>query len=855
MENRTQTRLLIAIICCFVVTISFGKPNFESPKRLNKAYVQLTLKRKVLSAFYKVSMSSDEIPYIRPISLFNILGFQSHCIQSSQICLLTIQPNNYKFWIDFNKLTYGDIIKNRYITKGHFDADEFSILNGQLFVNYNLLSKWLPMKIIWDIDDYEITIEPKFQTLSAFKQQHTRTIQQAKAHARQSKRLMSLPVQKPTDKFSSELMLTLTTSLDNKGHTTEAFQLNNSTDIFDGNLDIIYDANYDNKLSSQAPQWNYTRPNASATHEFELGKVFVDNNSSLLMSSLSLTNAVAYLRMSNLQAAGEFIYHGLTTAGTEIDVWRNGVLRSTQKIATSGPYTIRDDSAQEGDVYILQLYYKNGSTAQKKIIVSQGQAGLLKAHQLDMTGASGYIDHYGQYSYVTAGYGVSKQLSIDLSGFKFPLKENDGIAAGSEVTYQPINWLTLDYQNLLYAQTETDQAVRANLTYWSAQNIDIVLRSIQHNSPIRQLGENPAELLFLTLPFTVPAEDDASRWLILNDDFNIKDYSILANYELTNVFQNLTVQQSKQVTGWLDLTLQEGAYQENHQSMSPWAGYEVTLTPSDNSNISLQQDYVLNHPDLNAWSASYSYYKLNGNMQDYSLTASIEKSGDNPIEWSIQGRKQIIPQINIGLTASTNEILLSLNLSQVLGTSPHSNDPNQFSTGTLYGKVDAPQSIGHTEQPLSNVIVKAAGQAVKTDQKGRYKLSGLPTYTPIIVSFDTNTFPASLIPKDANRVLEFRPATAFKIDPTILSTAGIYGEIDHTHYKIPMTDRIDVINEKTHQIEKIVRIEPDTGFFMIKGLSPGNYELKLTDQPGPKPLHVRINTDGKWIDDIHWEWH
>ena len=848
--NSAMTRKFIYFLLLIFIAVA---ATAAKPK-LTSAYVELMVRDKVASPFYNILIGPNQKPYVRVDSVLSILNIPQRCFIKRAYCVASIMPGRKRYWINGNTLSYGNFKNKDLKTRGRFNKSELLVRNGKVWVSYTLLGKWLPLKVMWDLDDYEITVEPQYESLADFRKAHRLTLARALSENKKEKLLKGQKIIKPTKGFNTQLLYLINGAINTQGNGAGTFELNSSTDIFKGNFDVIYDANYDHNFSSQTPDWNYTRLTKNEVHQFQLGKVFVDNNQSLLLPTLTLKNAASYTRTSTVKAAGDFVYHGFAMSGTEINVWRNGVLRKIMRIKQSGTYTISDTSAQDGDVYTLKFFYQNGATGQKQIIVSNSLSGLMPRHKFDATGTTGNLDKYGQYTNVDFSYGLFERLTVELQGYRFPISAYNGNAVGAALTYKPATWLSFDYQDLMYKHND-DQAVRADISAFKRQSISLIYRAMAANSPVRQIGENPAALQFLPLPFEIPSKDSSTRWWIANDAFAIGNYNFTINADATDVYKNTTFEEEKEVASWLDLTLLQGVYKPQSKSYAPWAGYSVVLTPMDSMNVSLSQNYVAHHPDLSNTSMQFSYYTMKANKQDLSLTAGFEKAPNSRWEWYATVRKQIIPEINVGISASNDEVLASVNIGQVLSFGPHSDDPDAFALGALEGHVMGPSAEPGKEKPLSHVKISAAGRTAITDKNGKFQLYGLPTDQPTQVVIDTDSLPATLLPAQSTEVVEFRPSTYITFNPKIQSSVGIYGEVVMNKHHLVPGEKFEVIDIKKHKIDKVVRFEYPTGFFMVSGLLPGDYELKpVIAKQGPHPLYVHIKPNGQWVNDVKWVW-
>jgi hypothetical protein len=111
----------------------------------------------------------------------------------------------------------------------------------------------------------------------------------------------------------------------------------------------------------------------------------------------------------------------------------------------------------------------------------------------------------------------------------------------------------------------------------------------------------------------------------------------------------------------------------------------------------------------------------------------------------------------------------------------------------------------------------------------------------------------SFAPEVDFEVLYLRPGTHITYNPRLLWTSGLDGFLD-SNKAIPPFTGIEVLRAKDKELVTSVRVESD-GFFVVEGIVPGDYLLKVTDVNNPpKPLKFTLKNGESWKSGVYINW-
>ena len=150
---------------------------------------------------------------------------------------------------------------------------------------------------------------------------------------------------------------------------------------------------------------------------------------------------------------------------------------------------------------------------------------------------------------------------------------------------------------------------------------------------------------------------------------------------------------------------------------------------------------------------------------------------------------------------------------------------------------------------MEGVLVKAGSKKGITDQDGFYKITGLPTDQRVEVQIDLGTLDIGMMPKQEEEIIYFRPGTYITYNPELMANIGLDGYLN-LKKEIPAEASFDVIRASDQTVLMTVFIESD-GFFIIEGLVPGNYLLKLKGVfEIPKNYPLELKDGDVWLSGV-----
>ncbi len=273
---------------------------------------------------------------------------------------------------------------------------------------------------------------------------------------------------------------------------------------------------------------------------------------------------------------------------------------------------------------------------------------------------------------------------------------------------------------------------------------------------------------------------------------------------------------------------------------------------SNNNRIDLTTDW--NEHAGTKLSLDYTYHGGTDSSFDVSMNLTSKINSDDSTQLSAKFDWRITPNLALNLFAGSDTYGVSISWSDLMTQTPGPLSWNDFAKGTISGRVTYPlQDHDEAVQPIAGATVRVDNALAETDEEGRYEVTGLPTYTKLLVSVDANSLDATLAPVNNFTLAYLRPASHLKYNPTLTWTKGVDGYIVYSQ-PIPPGGVIEIYQSKSNTLIK--RVTPDTdGFFIVEGLTSDQYTFTLSGvESPPDPINVKLTEDIDWLSDLKWEW-
>ncbi len=804
--------------------------------------VALFITSNLQSQFYDVKMSPQELPYVNVSDVLgHWMGLSTHCDVDQRICTVLIPPKGTKAILDGkrNLLIFG---KTRQI----LPPNSLVNIDGKLWLSYTALGRWLPINAEWHLKQYRLSLIPQFNLPKELARQHQFQIEREKTAQRKQDLLNRSVADQPKKTWSIESRYRADYAVNEQAFSQLGLSTETDIDVFKGTLYVNGNVGYDlPRSNTDAVYWNYSVTKPGDVNLLRVGHTETENT--LLLPYLTLKRSLEFQRLKPAQGAGGgFQYVGRTMPGTEVDVYRNGVLLTTQIAGGSGAYKVNTPSAIQGDIFTIKYYYRDGTFSHKDIVIASDYGLVLSHKNFDVQAVIGQIDQGDtpRYVHLDWRYGFLDNLTMGAHLLELPDGEDVSSGAGMiDLAWRPKSWANVIAETLRY-NTDTDYSAQSNITYFEHHNIRLQINHINSDSPLVYMrGLNPTQSLIDNI-----INSDQS-WSV-EDIYNRDSWRFASKYT-NDISGNIL---SEDITGNFNDRISstiEGGYSWNsdEQANSHFALASVNfrMTPYQLIEVShsWQSDNV---------GQSLVMYRLQGNgdtQWDTNVGLLIPNHGNITFSGTLSYRAH--KHWMLSATFSNDTINAVLSFQGIFGNGYHYRDYDDFGTGSVEGYIRVPSHNNkkQTMQPIAGVKVTAGASYALTDQQGHYFIAGVPVNQKVKLTIDKNTLTADyLLPKKIE-VVEVRPGTIVHYDPLIRWAGGIDGQV-YSNTLIPDHATVEAIDKHTGKTVASTTVEQD-GFFVFNQLAVGDYTLVLHDK-NTEPQHVSkqvsIPESTEWLSDV-----
>lgn len=755
------------------------------------------------------------------------------------------------FIIKENNTFFLDTARKEVVLKGEsqtYESDLVKELDYEIYVESNLLAKWLNMKLDVDLFSSRITVK------SELKLPFLARIDREKRMGKLSSRTEQTEQQYPrhyesyknyTYPFIDET-LSLSQRFSDNGNVTSFNSTTHATaDLFQHESSWYLTMDDQNGVNDFRVTFGRTDPDGDLlgplnVKEYKFGHVAEPRIALINSSSTLKYGASASSFPIGLQT--EYDRHrffGELLPGWEVELYHNNALIGYQQTPVEGQYDFQDIPLRFGNNYFRLVFYGPKGEIREETKTFQLSSALTKKGEFYYRASTIADDNNEQRTVAEVDYGISKNISGTLNLVSIPL-----IEATKTVQHNYAGAGLIGYWDLLLASAnvisdseggsavEIDLQTRISDTVIGLKNIqldkfyseefltsanEIVSRSsIDINTAIP-----PTFLPRIPLSFGFKIDEYANgdELRIFTNQISLSLYGAAITNSITN--QQLTNQQATS-TGNLQISSSI-----NKIMVRGTIGY--TLKPEKElSNIALTVDP--------------------GQFGDYRLSFGINRSlQQNLTEISATANK-VSGKYGLSFGARYNsdgEINLDANFSIAFGYEPRreqwkqdaANLANQGSVSArFFLDTDKDGIFGENDTPIKDmgVRVNQGYNKERSDEDGILFLTGLTPHAPtdIIVASGTMEDPLWTPALDGVRVVP-RPGHAIQIDFPIFTT----GEIDGT-VELVKGDRYigvgDVTIELVDRNNNVISTTQTAydGFYILSHVPMGEYRIRVS----PKQL-------------------
>lgn len=800
-----------------------------------QADIGLWINSKHQSEFYSVLVNEHQQPYL---NINNILtawfGLKATCDVATLSCQGFMPPDATPFSINGKNhlMHYGKKIE-------YIPDHSLVKKDGKLWLNYQAFAKWLPITAVWSLQHYYLQFSPQYPLPEDILANRKRQIRLQQQQAQLKKNLQQQKALTPQAAISAEARYRLNwqPSFSNWGKVGASSAMD--IDIGRGTFYASGNVGYDPADSSdQSVYWNYTLHRPGSFYQLRFGDTTV--NSTLLIPYLSLQNGIDFSRLKPAQGGGGgFEYVGHTMPWTNVDIYRNGTLISTQTAKSDGSYRIDAPQALGGDIFTIVMFYKDGERKSKQIKVADDYGLLLEKNNWNVTLDTGQLLNHHWFTHVAYRYGVSNDLSIGAHALLIPsLNHKQTVAGMMDLAWRPKSWLDFLAEDMQDDQGN-DYDVIADMSYFKKHTLRLEVKNINPDSPVAALNDESNNLLSSVL------ERNDQHSVALKDIWDVSTWRVTTGL-LHDAFESsITEQADGQMNSRWSAVLNAGL------DVSRYDGNE------NSSYASAVFDYQLNTIQLlefgHAWfsdadgesSITYRYQGYQSHRLQASLGAQISNHGDITLNGSLSWRLKR----HWLLTANIDDDSVNgvISYEGLVSKGANYRNYDDFGTGSVAGYVMAPPSHpGDKPTPIVGATVQVDNALATTDKYGFYFVPDVVVNTRVSAHIDTNTINANLIPRRKAVVMDLRPGTIVYYNPQLVWAGGIDGQV-MSPVRIPKGT--EVLAERCHDHNLVVAhadVEDD-GFFVFNRLAIGHYCLHLKDSTATmaaaKPVDIKPPQD------------
>ncbi|MBT4288866.1 MAG: hypothetical protein HOD92_16185 [Deltaproteobacteria bacterium] len=783
-------------------------------------------------SFYRVMVDFEERPYL---DVQAVLGKWLNLFPDCKPDILSCQANHYlrnkNYWIDGLKKEYGDQLERS--TPKKLPENALVKHEGNLWLRYDIWSQWIPVTTNWSVNEYHLTFFPQFTLLNELieaRQKHRKLM--VIKHEKQQKKDNKKPLM-PEGSFRPELKYQIM-----EERYTEDGVVNNTVksalnvDLWQGTLKVggsFSQYNTEKQTTESTDSyWNYKRKHQPLFEVLEFGDMRLDRT--ILMPAMVAKNGIRLDHIENNVGVEILNQQGVAPSGTEIDLYYNGFLINTTFVGEDGLYTIDNYSVPGGEYARLVFYYPNGSQKEEIIKIASDNGWILNDGEWNTRLFTGEKD-WGQVSRLDISHGFTERGTLGLQTYTITkdqsIEEEQLSLSGAYFAWRPFYGLYLMFESL-ESEFGTDYAVQSDISYFFPLNLKLEAHKLTEESPLLSLfQDNKQTTEFKQISYNI----GIARWLwqvTITDTLEKQEYfSNITHHFNPNFFMFIENEHSQ---------IKEANHLQQHR-----LGAELNY---NQHNIQLART---SGKVQNSWSLGYRLKSQE--KQSWYITFNLMKPDEDEINFQASLTWCPIPQIKAGLRKQTDNSAVWASWSDIIAVDPGPETWDEFGTGTLSGIILSPVADGEEPFPMEGVLVKAGSKKGITDQDGFYKITGLPTDQRVEVQIDLGTLDIGMMPKQEEEIIYFRPGTYITYNPELMANIGLDGYLN-LKKEIPAEASFDVIRASDQTVLMTVFIESD-GFFIIEGLVPGNYLLKLKGVfEIPKNYPLELKDGDVWLSGV-----
>lgn len=784
------------------------------------------------SSFYRILVNEDEDPYLDVNTFLKyILGLNSECNIDRKLCSVVLPRESSLRWLDAESLRMSN---SQGDGEASLASDDVVVKDGSVWLHYQALERWLPLKAVWSLRSYEMSVNPYFKLPDEILSQ------------RENARLRQLDNKKKRERMSSESDTTVpgsgnyfyearaeikATQTTGQKHGVEA-SYEVGADLFQGRLQAggaYLDGDVD-----PVQYWRYERFDNSISEYMALGQVFYEGN--LIHQSRMLEDGFKMVRYYQANGSGAFDLSATVPGEAVVDVYRNGFYEDTVVADKLGQVVLKDMQASSGEVITLRGVSKEGEEIEQRFKISGSINQYLSPNEWDyeFTGGS---DDLGEIQSLSLKYGVDSNLTAGLTLNNTSNTVQEDLSALASVSYRPHHKVSMQWQKEI---GNNNWAYDIDMSLWGGHDVRVFGQHLTSDSQeLKMAGDSP---VFNAVEHQWGTSRVQTETRIMHSE------------EVQSVRERLGLKIQHR---WdMRLGLERSWRKDVHEVLNAWELKHVYALPKGSkvelgvSGDNYQRRWLAGLRWLGDTQAPWS--NRTGDNR-YSLVATIQgnESGVEPsvgLKW--HHGDAISGLFEVNKNKAKAEVRWKFGFAKKTGRSLekwHRQSWDSFGKGTVYGRLVRPGFKGMAGDPLPNTKVMFSDSQTTTDEYGYFMIEGLPVHQTIPVRVDISSLDIDLAPEKEQWRVKLRPGTVLELNPKLLWSVGIDGYVSEASYK---TGLQLVFNHETQGEVAKVKVEPDR-FFIAERLAPGDYSIDLIYPSAPsKRAFLSLNGTQNWVSDV-----
>lgn len=727
----------------------------------------------------------------------------------------------------------------------HLKPDDYRLVDQTLYVRYDIVPRWIPLRVNWSVEAYQITIHTRYTLPSKAREQRKELRQALERERAEAPTAAKLERNVPWfDAGQFELDPSASGGHNNPGQAQ--LTLKGVQRFLKGDLEYSVTESHSAGQTGR-PRLDYGRLtwyNPLRTWQVQLGDTFA-GFSTLLMDPVSFRGGSFYTG-GEPQSGSRTSLIGTVPPGSEVDLYRQGVLLDTTTADSHGFYRFQSVPLTGAiNMFELHIYTPSGHkiveyrrVAAAEEVLPQGafasQGGAGTAHQA--TGSFRLSD-------AEARYGLLPSLTVGAYGLRLhnylALYETiDQLnAVGALALWRPLPWLVLQGEQ---AHDSAVEGAGTRMDAYLAFNAISLQIERKHYT-----GDFAPPNRTRSTDFAVPARvntEDSLQAHTRAFDTSLDLRSSLGDYGVGRKLTDHLLRADRRLGSRLSafLTL------ERKRATQP----DVPTAGAD--DIELLATYALS-----------SLSRLETNLQNLhnlsSGTTKLQRVSwiknalvGSPWSWQVSLIRQS-QQANTGVLAAGYLFPHNLRLSGLVQTDgtwlvqvayalpfrvsgqgverlPDDSFGRAGLEGTVYVDSNANGRRDPGEPGVPGVQLLAPGMSnLRSDAKGHFRGWGLPSGTPEVVDVNLLTADALDTPAQKHQYLTAHPGEMVHRDIALVPSSGMDGTIRLPGQRASDISPADglplLLLDKDRDVVARSHVEWDGGF-IFEHIPPGTYTLE-----------------------------